>query len=59
MALALYAVVKADQMVHFEAEFKALSNGESINTKSSIALLYPFMEKASSESAADWPTGTQ
>ena len=24
MALALYAVVKADQMVHFEAEFKAL-----------------------------------
>ena len=27
MALALYAVVKADQMVHFEAEFKALSKG--------------------------------
>ena len=44
MALALYAVVKADQMVHFEAEFKALSNGESINRKSSIAPLYPFMD---------------
>ena len=44
MALALYAVVKADQMVHFEAEFKALSNGESINPKSSIAPLYPFMD---------------
>ena len=48
MALALYAVVKADQMVHqmlhFEAEFKALSNGESINQKSSIAPLYPFMD---------------
>ena len=44
MALALYAVVKTDQMVHFEAEFKALSNGESINPKSSIAPLYPFMD---------------
>ena len=44
MALALYAVVKADQMVHFEAEYKALSNGESINPKSSIAPLYPFMD---------------
>ena len=44
MALALCAVVKADQMVHFEAEFKALSNGESINPKSSIAPLYPFMD---------------
>ena len=44
MALALYAVVKADEMVHFEAEFKALSNGESINPKSSIAPLYPFMD---------------
>ena len=44
MALALYAVVKADQMVHLEAEFKTLSNGESINPKSSIALLYPFMD---------------
>ena len=44
MALALYAVVKADQMVHFEAEFKALSNGESITPKSSIAPLYPFMD---------------
>ena len=44
MALALYAVVKADQMVHFEAEFKALSNGESINPKSSIAPFYPFMD---------------
>ena len=43
-ALALYAVVKADQMVHFEAEFQALSNGESINPKSSIAPLYPFMD---------------
>ena len=30
MALALYAVVKADQMVHFEAEFKALSNVEFV-----------------------------
>ena len=44
MALALYAEVKTDQMVHFEAEFKALSNGESINPKSSIAPLYPFMD---------------
>ena len=44
MALALYAVVKADQMVHFEAEFKALLNGESINPKNSIAPLYPFMD---------------
>ena len=44
MALALYAVVKADQMVHLEAEFKALSNGESINPKSSIAPLYPFKD---------------
>ena len=44
MTLALYAVVKADQMVHFEAEFKALSNGESFNPKSSIAPLYPFMD---------------
>ena len=40
----MYAVVKADQMVHFEAEFKALSNGDSINPKSSIAPLYPFMD---------------
>ena len=59
MAVALYAVVKADPMVHFEAEFKALSYGESINPKSSIAPLYPFMDNGSSESAADWPTGTQ
>ena len=49
LALALLAVVKADQMVHFEAEFKALSNGESINSiksnrKSSITPLYPFMD---------------
>ena len=44
MALALLAVVKADQMVHFEAEFRALSNGESINAKSSIVPLYPFMD---------------
>ena len=44
MALALYAVVKADQMVHFEAEYKALSSGKSINPKSSIAPLYPFMD---------------
>ena len=44
MALALYAVVKTDQMVHFEAEFKALSNGESIHPKSSIAPFYPFMD---------------
>ena len=44
MALALLAVVKADQMVHFEAEFRALTNGQSINPKSSIAPLYPFMD---------------
>ena len=44
MALALHAVVKADQMVHFEAEYRALANGESINPKSSIAPLYPFMD---------------
>ena len=44
MALALLAVVKADQMVHFEAEFRALSNGESTNPKNSIAPLYPFMD---------------
>ena len=44
MALALHAVVKSDQMVHFEAEFKALSNEESINPKSSTAPLYPFMD---------------
>ena len=44
MALALHAVVKADQMVHFEAEYRALTNGESINPKSSIAPLYPFMD---------------
>ena len=44
MTLALYAVVKADQMLHFEAEFKALSNGESIKTKTSIAALYPFKD---------------
>ena len=44
MALALLAVVKAEQMVHFEAEFRALSNGKSINPKSSIAPLYPFMD---------------
>ena len=56
LALALLAVVKADQMVHFEAEFRALSNCESINPKSSIAPLCPFMDNGS---AADWPTGTQ
>ena len=44
MALALHAVVKAVQMVHFEAEYRALTNGESINPKSSIAPLYPFMD---------------
>ena len=44
MALALLAVVKADQIVHFEAEFGALSNGNSINPKNSIAPLYPFMD---------------
>ena len=44
MALALLAVVRADQMVHFEAEFRALSNDESINPKSSKAPLYPFMD---------------
>ena len=31
-------------MVHFEAEFRALSIGESINPKSSIAPTYPFMD---------------
>ena len=46
LALALYAVVKSDHLVHFEAEFKALSNGESINPKSSIAPLYPFMDNS-------------
>ena len=30
-ACALYAVVQTDQIVHCEAEFKPLSNGESIN----------------------------
>ena len=44
VALALYAVVKADQIIHFEVEFKALSNREAINPKSSIAPLYPFMD---------------
>ena len=44
MTRALYAVVKADQKVHFEAEFRALSNGEPVNPKSSIAPLYPFMD---------------
>ena len=44
MALALLAVVKADQIVHFEAEFQAFSNGESINPKNSIAPLYPFLD---------------
>ena len=44
MTCALYAVVKADQKVHFDAEFKALSNGEPVNWKSSIAPLYPFMD---------------
>ena len=44
MAIALYAVVKADQMVHFEAEFNAPSNDKSINPKSSIAAIYPFMD---------------
>ena len=44
MTRVLYAVVKADQKVHFEAEFRALSNGEPINPKSSIAPLYPFMD---------------
>ena len=33
MALALLAVVKADQMVHFEAEFRALSNGGPLARK--------------------------
>ena len=27
LALALHAVVKADHMMHFEAEYRALSNG--------------------------------
>ena len=46
MALALYAVVKADQMVYFEAEINSLSNVDSINPKSSIAPLYPFMDNS-------------
>ena len=33
MALASYAVVKADQMVQFEAEYRALTNGETINRR--------------------------
>ena len=44
MALALHAVVTADQMVHFEAGYRALSNSESINPKSPIAPLYSFMD---------------
>ena len=44
MALALHAVVKADQMVHFESEYRAFSNGKSINPKSAKAPLYPFMD---------------
>ena len=44
MALALHAVVTADQMVHFEAGYRALSNGESISPKSPIAPLYSFMD---------------
>ena len=43
MALALLAVVKADQMVRFEADYRTLSNGQFINPRSSIASLYPFM----------------
>ena len=38
MAFAFYAMVEADHVVHFEAEFRALRNGESINPKN------PFME---------------
>ena len=44
VALALHADFKADQMVHFEAGYRALTNGESINPKSSIAPFYPFMD---------------
>ena len=44
MALALLSMVKADQMMHFEAGSRALSNGESINPKSSIVPLYPYMD---------------
>ena len=40
----LNAVVKADQMVHFEAEYRALSNAESINPKFTMAPVYPFMD---------------
>ena len=36
MALALYALVKADQMAHFEDEFKAISKGELDGTPLSI-----------------------
>ena len=43
-ALALYVMVKVYQMIHFEAEFKAFSNGASINPKSSKASPYPFMD---------------
>ena len=59
MALALHAVVKADQIVHFEAEFKALSIGDSINPKSSIAPLYPFMDNGVIRVGGRLPTGTQ
>ena len=44
MTRALYAVVKADQKVHFDAEFRALSNGEPVNAKSSITPFYPFLD---------------
>ena len=41
---ALKALVKTDQMVHFEAEYRALSKSESINRKSTIVPVYPFMD---------------
>ena len=52
-------VGQSDQMMRFEAEYRALSNVKSINPKSSIALLYLLMDNGVIRSAADWPTGTQ
>ena len=46
MALAVYAVVKADQMLHFKAKYRAQSNGESFKPKSSIVPLYPIMDNS-------------
>ena len=53
-ALALHAVIKADQMVHFEVEYRALSNGESINPKTPKAPSTHSWTTASSGSAVDF-----